>query len=470
VGGGGNVDHSGGFTTTDDLTANGSAQFVVNAARLTNGQFGEAGSIFSNEAVDITNFTNTFTFQLLPGTFPLADGITFTLQGNGPTELGPSGGGLGYGPDFPSGFRGIRNSVAVKFDVYDNAGEGINSTGLFTDGRSPTVPESGSGDILVNLDGTGIDLNSQHPFRVDMVYDGAVLDVTITDTMTLATAGQSYVVDIVSQVGGATAFVGFTGGTGGLSAIQEVLDWTFDSSQTNSDVYQVEVGAGQTIDIETATPADGPDEFGNLLDPLIRLYDAAGNLVASDDNSATDGRNAKLSYTIPAGAEGTYFVEIGPSDLTGRPTQGEYVLTVKVGTLAPIALPSRAASASAKLPGDVNDDGIFDSADLVKLFQVGEYKDSLADNSSWQEGDWNGDRDFTTADLVLAFASGYVHGDAPPTSGVVSRLTPEPEWAKMPRGQEPSGADSRLLEPQLVDSLFRDRGVLDHWGNDNDLL
>ncbi|MCA9149275.1 MAG: lamin tail domain-containing protein [Planctomycetales bacterium] len=58
------------------------------------------------------------------------------------------------------------------------------------------------------------------------------------------------------------------------------------------------------------------------------------------------------------------------------------------------------------IPGDVNHDGIFNSADLVAIFQAGEYEDDIEDNSSWEEGDWNGDGDFTTADLVYAFQAG----------------------------------------------------------------
>ena len=56
--------------------------------------------------------------------------------------------------------------------------------------------------------------------------------------------------------------------------------------------------------------------------------------------------------------------------------------------------------------GDSNLDGIFNSSDLVKVFQAGEYEDGIGDNSSWGEGDWDGDRDFTSSDLVLAFQQG----------------------------------------------------------------
>ena len=53
--------------------------------------------------------------------------------------------------------------------------------------------------------------------------------------------------------------------------------------------------------------------------------------------------------------------------------------------------------------GDVNGDGLFDSSDLVSVFQRGEYEDDLLGNSSWFDGDWTGDAEFSTSDLVLAF-------------------------------------------------------------------
>jgi hypothetical protein len=56
--------------------------------------------------------------------------------------------------------------------------------------------------------------------------------------------------------------------------------------------------------------------------------------------------------------------------------------------------------------GDSNEDGQFDSADLVHVFQTAQYEDGVAGNSRWEGGDWNGDGEFDTADLVLAFQSG----------------------------------------------------------------
>jgi hypothetical protein len=53
--------------------------------------------------------------------------------------------------------------------------------------------------------------------------------MTITDTTTHATFAISWAVNIPGTVGGNTAFVGFTGGTGGDLATQEILNWTYGS-------------------------------------------------------------------------------------------------------------------------------------------------------------------------------------------------------------------------------------------------
>ena len=64
------------------------------------------------------------------------------------------------------------------------------------------------------------------------------------------------------------------------------------------------------------------------------------------------------------------------------------------------------------LPGDANGDGVFDEADLIRVFEIGEYDDGIDNNSTHSDGDWNGDGDFDSEDLVYAFTQGvYVFDD-----------------------------------------------------------
>jgi hypothetical protein len=58
-------------------------------------------------------------------------------------------------------------------------------------------------------------------------YDGTTLTLSLTDTVSGANFSASQVVNIPATVGGNTAYVGFTAGTGGATAVQQILNWTY---------------------------------------------------------------------------------------------------------------------------------------------------------------------------------------------------------------------------------------------------
>jgi Bacterial pre-peptidase C-terminal domain len=103
------------------------------------------------------------------------------------------------------------------------------------------------------------------------------------------------------------------------------------SDPTDVDYYTVSVKAGDVLTLTTATPHDGPAGL-NTLDPNIELRFSTGNLslVASDDNSAPDGRNALLTFDVSFNR--TYLIAV--SGVGG--TAGAYTLTASgfSGTLA----------------------------------------------------------------------------------------------------------------------------------------
>jgi hypothetical protein len=101
------------------------------------------------------------------------------------------------------------------------------------------------------------------------------------------------------------------------------------------DVFSFMASAGDTITIATSTPGDGPGDPTNSLDLLLELFASSGTLIASDDNSASDGRNALVTYTVPAGAGGTYQVAVRAA----ANGSGEYLLTVQGATGAADAAP-----------------------------------------------------------------------------------------------------------------------------------
>lgn len=211
------IDHSGGFASHSDLSANGSTIFAGSSARLTNGRF-QTGSLFSNNKVCIKSFTTTFPFAISPlPPYTPGDGFTFTMQGDFPTALGGNGGELGY--------YGILNSLGVRFDYnFNNYGEGLNATGLFTTGAA--LPSFAWQNV--DLTTSGIDLRNTNPKSATLSYDGTALTETITDLTTSQSFSHTYTpIDIASFIGGNTAYVGFTGGTYLNAADQDIQSWTF---------------------------------------------------------------------------------------------------------------------------------------------------------------------------------------------------------------------------------------------------
>jgi Legume lectin domain len=215
----------------EGLNLNGSAALNGSSLSLTTTGNNLAGSAWYPTPVNIQAFSTDFNFQITdPTSNCMGDGFAFVVQNQGQAALGPSGGGLGYGPDnitnpSSSSNTPIGKSVAIKFDLFNNAGEGTNSTGLYMNGASPTDP-------AITL-GNGVSLQSGDPFLVHLAYDGTILKMTITDTMNSAdTYVASTLVNIPSVVGGNTAYVGFTGGTGGCVSNQNILSWNYSPSET----------------------------------------------------------------------------------------------------------------------------------------------------------------------------------------------------------------------------------------------
>jgi hypothetical protein len=189
------------------------ASVKSNALVLTDGGHSEGRAAWYGTPVNVQSFTTSFTFQVTAGS-NIADGFTFTLQNarGGAGSVGGLGGSLGY--------AGIAASVAVKFDLYNNAGEGSNSTGFYTKGATPEKPS-------LDMTSSGVNLHSGDVFLVRLTYDGATLRMNITDTKTSASFAASTAINLPAIVGAKSAYVGFTAGTGGLGATQKILTWTY---------------------------------------------------------------------------------------------------------------------------------------------------------------------------------------------------------------------------------------------------
>src|SRR5262249_36027327 len=119
---------------------------------------------------------------------------------------------------------------------------------------------------------------------------GTTLTETIMDTVTSATFTTSYVVNIAALVGSDVGYAGFTGGTGGLSAVQDILSWTFQTTIPKHDL-QPQLAAGGA-----ATAADVPALTAAELAPVAA--DAVAQWAASGLSAAQVARLQAVRYQI----------------------------------------------------------------------------------------------------------------------------------------------------------------------------
>jgi hypothetical protein len=144
-----------------------------------------------------------------------------------------------------------------------------------------------------------------------MTYNGTTLAVTLTDTNTGKSNTQNYTVNIPQLVGGPTAFVGFTGATGGLAATQQILNWTFsrkvDTTTVLSSAPNPSV-SGQTVTFtatvgsatSTANSPTGTVTFTEANPPLLFPTTLASNVTLNGSDQAT--------FTISSLAVGSHII------------------------------------------------------------------------------------------------------------------------------------------------------------------
>jgi hypothetical protein len=270
------------------------------------------GAAFNGlEYVGTTLYGTAILGPRFPSTLRTLDPVTGSSSVIGATGVGPIS-GLAY-DEMAAVMYGISGgpgpAILYTLDLASGAATPVGSTG-FQAGSLEFGPDGA-------LYGGGTGADAGNLFRIDP-----------------ATAAATLV--------GATGFSTVTG-----------LTLRGGAANVASDFYRVTLTETKPLEARTRTPADASGEFSNELDPVLNLYDALGNLVASDEDSAPDRRNARLSFKPRAGGAGSYFVEVASAD----ETEGEYILSLKGvesrGKVRTRTAPAAAPSASESVMGPI---------------------------------------------------------------------------------------------------------------------
>jgi hypothetical protein len=254
------------FPNTQMVTVNGRASVTSEKTiKLTHNQNDRWGSAFLNRAFDIENKFTVVT-DVRMGESNGADGLAFVIHNFNPSvgtrtpthALGGGGGAIGL--------SGIGQSVSVQFDFHD----ALDTLGVWTNGTTPpggvignygtalrTDPQGTTADVNGSFDlrntanltaGTAaLNVDGGTRWRLKVEYDDKGVDAdgsgrpsaldTGLMTISLSDAADAtgkvlftakYFVDLATIIGADTAIMGWTAGTGGLNARQEVYNFSYD--------------------------------------------------------------------------------------------------------------------------------------------------------------------------------------------------------------------------------------------------
>ncbi len=158
--------------------------------------------------------------------------------------------------------------------------------------------------------------NGLYRVRVQLVTDGATeyeIGLGYTDRPNPL---QPTPIEIVVGVPTPTPNFGDLGAFVSLLTPSATLSGALTSDQPRH-VYLIEARANDWLTIEMG-------RISGTIDPLLRLYDPSGQLIALDDNGAGN-RNARLA-NVRVASDGVYQVQV-----LGKDRFGEYALSLKTG-------------------------------------------------------------------------------------------------------------------------------------------
>lgn len=224
------------FSSVAGLQINGNAAQVGNVLRVTPANYNQSGSVFSTAPVTLggdVSFSTYFQFRItdsggINDGVVGADGLVFVVQTVSNTA-GGAGGGIGY--------SGLKPSVGVEFDTWNNGGWDDNN------GNHIGVDINGEIDSVSQV-AYPTTMNNGQVWNAWVDYNGVAhsLEVRLSDSAMRPTgADLAYNVDLAAVIG-TDVFVGFTSGTGSAYGNHDVLSWEF------RDTYQpVQVPEGGCI-------------------------------------------------------------------------------------------------------------------------------------------------------------------------------------------------------------------------------
>jgi hypothetical protein len=273
----------------------------------------EARSAYFNGQITNTHrFTVTFTYQSSGG----ADGAAFILHNDprGTAAIGSGGGALAVDTIIPS--------AEIELNLY--SGNGGSGYAFHVDGAAGGYTSTAPVDITQN-----------RPIDVTITYDSTTQELTTTlvDPTTNATFTQTELADLPSALG-ESAYIGFTGATGGVNANQAVSNFRF--AVADRLLLSSFTGSPNSFSFRTT------DKGASVIAPASAKLTLNGAVVPVTAGAKVAGvTEFKYSASQPftSGATNEYIVEVKDSTGATVTAKGNFVSTYALLTAADKVVP-----------------------------------------------------------------------------------------------------------------------------------
>jgi YVTN family beta-propeller protein len=319
------------FTSANGFQLNGNAAVTGGVLVLTPNAGTQAGSAFLSNPVPVsegTSFSSRFVFRM-NGTADGADGMTFVLQGSAATALGAPGGGLAY--------EGIAKSLAIELDTYlGGTDPDANHIGVLSNGV--VSPHLGTANAAFDLEN-----GASHTLWVD--YDGPAdtLRVYLAQGVSTTKPASPVLTQTalkLANLTGPSAWIGFTGATGGSTNTHEVLAWEINLNAFAPPTPPVVTNPGAQSRVINQTASLSIQASDVNQDTLT--FSATGLPTGLTINTSTG-----LISGTPTTA-GTFPVTVNVSDGNTTPVSVSFNWTINASLVvqSPLSLPNASGTAT----------------------------------------------------------------------------------------------------------------------------
>lgn len=312
-----------------DMYKYGNAHETSSSILLTYDYQNQAGACWSKQKYDVSKgFTSTFQFRIskcndngiADGSEPGADGIAFVIQNDGVNMYYKAAENIGY--------DGIKNSIAIEYDTYNNK-----DTRKDKDGNHIAVQSNGvnpnssyhAEPIMKGYTSNIPVISSGKIYFSKVIYDSKVSSLSIfLDESGMFNSPVLVIKDIdlstLLKLDNGKAWVGFTGSTGTAIEEHEILGWTLTPCDGNTTEITSPSVQGQYETIEVF-----PNPSSGIVNIQLNV-----NMPANTTLIITDIKG-EIIKTVHSGVleKGSHYFQINGDNLPS----GTYYYHLYMGTI-----------------------------------------------------------------------------------------------------------------------------------------